>query len=140
MASRSQSAKPRGDAPERTLRVLLVDDDQELLSSLSQALARLGVEVITAVTAAEALAMIADPSIAFDVLVVDMVLPDSWGSQVAMERTLYRPGVPVIYISGYSRGDAVFAATTGASDVAFLEKPFTPQELVAAIRRAVIGE
>ena len=97
-------------------------------------------EVITAVTAAEALATIADPSVLFDVLVVDMVLPDSWGSQVAMEGTVYRPAVPVIYISGYSRGDAVFAATSGASGVRFLEKPFTPSELVGAIRRAMSGE
>ena len=54
---------------------------------------------------------------------------------VAMERTLYRPDVPVVYISGYARGDAVLSASSASDAGPFLEKPFTPAELVAVVRR-----
>jgi DNA-binding NtrC family response regulator len=117
------------------LRVLLVDDDLDLVKSLSGAMEKLGLRVITAGTAAGALTLMADPAIPIDVIVMDLVLPDSWGSQVAMERTVYRPDVPVVYISGYARGDAVLAASTVGDVGPFLEKPFTPDELVALVRR-----
>jgi DNA-binding NtrC family response regulator len=122
------------------LQILLVDDDEALIRSLSAGLKAHGLGVVAAGTAADALALIADPDVPMDVIVMDVVLPDSWGSQVAMERTLYRPNVPVVYISGYARGDAVLAASAASSagdGAAFLEKPFTPDELVAVLRRVV---
>ena len=117
------------------LRVLIVDDDLALIRSLTAGLRAHGLEVVAAGTAAEALALIADPAVGMDVIVMDVVLPDSFGSQVAMERTLYRPDVPVVYISGYARGDAVLAASSAADSVPFIEKPFTPGELAALVRR-----
>lgn len=117
------------------LRVLLVDDDAGLIKSLTKALEARGMTVLSAGTAADALALIADPAVGIDIVVMDLVLPDSWGSQVAMEQTLYRPDVPVVYISGYARGDAVLAASTIGDVGPFLEKPFTPDELVKLIRR-----
>lgn len=119
----------------RPLRVLLVDDDMALIRSLSAGLEKLGFRVTAAGTAADALAVIADSTVEIDVVVMDLVLPDSWGSQVAMERTLYRPNVPVVYISGYARGDAVLAASITADSGPFLEKPFTPDELAAVVRQ-----
>jgi DNA-binding NtrC family response regulator len=128
---------PKG-AKAPPLEVLLVDDDASLIKSLTAGLKAHGLGVVAAGTAAEALALIADPTVPMDVIVMDVVLPDSWGSQVAMERTLYRPNVPVVYISGYARGDAVLAASAASSagdGAAFLEKPFTPDELVAVVRK-----
>jgi DNA-binding NtrC family response regulator len=112
-----------------------VDDDAALTRSLAAGLEANGLSVVAAGTAAEALALIADPAVQIDVIVMDVVLPDSFGSQVAMERTLYRPAVPVVYISGYARGDAVLAASSHSDAGPFLEKPFTPAELVAVVRR-----
>jgi DNA-binding NtrC family response regulator len=118
-----------------SLHVLLVDDDLALTRSLSAGLQAHGLSVVAAGTATEALAVIADSSVPIDVIVMDVVLPDSFGSQVAMERTLYRPDVPVVYISGYARGDAVLSASSASDAGPFLEKPFTPAELVAVVRR-----
>ena len=129
----SGTEPPKKD--QRPLRVLLVDDDLALIRSLTAGLKAHGLDVVPAGTAAEALALIADSSVEMDVIVMDVVLPDSFGSQVAMERTLYRPDVPVIYISGYARGDAVLAASSAADSVPFLEKPFTPDELAAMVRK-----
>jgi DNA-binding NtrC family response regulator len=117
------------------IQVLLVDDDQDLVKSLTPGLEAQGLRVVSAGTAAGALALISDPAVEIDVIVMDLVLPDSWGSQVAMERTLYRPDVPVVYISGYARGDAVLAASSAGDGSPFLEKPFTPGELATVVRR-----
>ena len=121
--------------PSGAIRVLLVDDDEALTKSLSTALQAHGLQVVSAATAAEALALISNPGVGIDVIVMDLVLPDSWGSLVAMERTLYRPDTPVVYISGYARGDAVLAASSAGDDHPFLEKPFTPGELATVVRR-----
>jgi DNA-binding NtrC family response regulator len=115
--------------------VLLVDDDPSLIRILIAGLRAHGLTPIAAGTAADALAVIADPTVGIDVIVMDVVLPDSFGAQVAMERTLYRPDVPVVYMSGYARGDAVLAASSMSDAGPFLEKPFTADELVAVVRR-----
>lgn len=127
------------DEGNHPLRVLLVDDDADLITSLKAGLDAHGLIVVAAGTAAEALAMMADPNIDIDVLVMDLVLPDSWGSQVAMERTLYRPNVPVVYISGYAKGDPILTASTVGDVGPFLEKPFTPEELATLVRRVHEG-
>lgn len=129
-----RAKEPDASSPE--LRVLLVDDDRQLLDSLTRSLGGFGVRVTPAATVEEAAQVAADPSVELDVLVLDLVLPDSWGSQFAMELTLYRPTIPVIYISGYSQEDPVFAASAAVGDIRFLEKPFAPEALAEAIRRA----
>lgn len=131
--------RPNGTGAPAPLNVLLVDDDDGLRDALSQGLRARGFMVTAAGTAAEAMASIADPAIAIDVLVMDLVLPDSWGPQVAMERTLYRPAVPVVYISGYSNEDAIISASAAGQNAPFLQKPFSVAQLADAIR-AVTSE
>ncbi len=113
--------------------VLLVDDDPWLRSLLVRGLERRGFEVRPAATAEEALRVVADPSVSIDVIVMDIVLPDSWGGQVAMEQSLFRPGTPVIFISGHTRDDIVLRASSGQEETTFLEKPFGVAELSQAI-------
>lgn len=124
--------------PERKPNVLLVDDDEDLRKVFSAGLEKKGFKVVSAGSADEAIRAAADPEVEIDVIVMDIVLPDSWGSQVAMEQGLFRPEVKVIYISGYSREDAVLQASSGNEEVHFLPKPFTVEELGAKIR-AVLG-
>lgn len=128
-----------GNGPDGPPHVLLVDDDADLRKVFSHGLEKRGFTVISAGTAEEALRVAEDPDVRIDVIVMDIVLPDSWGSQVAMEQSLFRPETKVIYISGYSRGDAVLGASSGNDAVEFLPKPFTVQELAAKIRE-VLGE
>jgi len=114
--------------------VLLVDDDPHLRSVFIKGLEGKGFNVVAAGSAEEALGIAADPDVAIDVIVMDIVLPDSWGSQVAMEQGLFRPDTKVIFISGYSREDAVLGASSANDEVHFLAKPFTVAELAARIR------
>ncbi len=137
MGSRTPHAErpQHHDEGNHPLRVLLVDDDADLIKSLKAGLEAQGLSVVAAGTAAQALELMADPNIDIDVLVMDLVLPDSWGSQVAMERTLYRPNVPVVYISGYAKGDAILTASAVGDVGPLLQKPFTPDELATLVRR-----
>lgn len=121
----------------RAVDVLLVDDDRDLRGALARGLKRMGFRVSAAATAEDALRLIADPGVAIDVVVMDVVLPDSWGSQVAMEQSLYRPGTPVIYISGHSLEDAVLRATSAQGEIVFLAKPFSVDDLADTIRSVV---
>jgi DNA-binding NtrC family response regulator len=93
--------------------------------------------VVTAGSAQEALAVAADPRVHIDVVVMDIVLPDSWGAQVALENTLFRPDAKVIFISGHSRQDAILEASASADDVHFLAKPFGVDELADLIRKVM---
>jgi DNA-binding response OmpR family regulator len=122
-----------------SVHVLLVDDDDDLRQTLRGGLQAMGFTITAASTAAEALAALADARIRIDVIVMDLMLPDSWGPQVAMERTLYRPDTPVLYISGYSAGDAVLRASVAADDVPFLQKPFSVSELARSILAVARG-
>jgi DNA-binding response OmpR family regulator len=123
---------------ENAVDVLLVDDDADLRAALARGLKRKGFRVSAAATADDALRLIADPGVAIDIVVMDIVLPDSWGSQVAMEQSLYRPGTPVIFISGHALEDAVLQASSGQGEIAFLAKPFSVEELAAWIRALVV--
>jgi len=119
--------------------VLVVDDDPGLLRVVATGLERGGFRVRSAGTAEAALRLAADPGVNIDVVVMDIVLPDSWGSQVAMEQACLRPGVPVIFMSGHSADDIVLRASSGQEETNFLEKPFTVEELAAAIRKVIRG-
>jgi two-component system, cell cycle sensor histidine kinase and response regulator CckA len=119
--------------------VLVVDDDPALRELLSRGLERKGFNVVSAGGADEAIRLAADPEVSIDLIVMDIVLPDSWGAQVAMEQRMFRPDVKVIFISGHTQGDPVFEATQLSDDVRFLPKPFRVDELVALIRETLEG-
>jgi two-component system, cell cycle sensor histidine kinase and response regulator CckA len=133
----TESAKPPKGADAQAPHVLLVDDDPDIRKVFSLGLEKRGFQVIAAGTAGEALKLAEDPDVQIDVIIMDIVLPDSWGSQVAMEQTLFRPETKVIYISGYSKGDAVLGASSINEAVDFLPKPFTVEELAAKIREVL---
>lgn len=124
---------------DRPIDVLLVDDDPSLRGALVRGLKRHGFAVSAAATADDALRLISDATVPIDVVVMDIVLPDSWGSQIAMEHSLFRPDTPVLFISGHSREDLVLDASSAQGEIAFLEKPFTVPELVEAIRDLLSG-
>lgn len=129
------SVETNGGDGERPLDVLLVDDDPDLREVLAKGLRRLGFNVVPVGTADEAIDAVAHPErVAVDVIVMDMVLPDSWGSQVVMQQREYRPDAKVVYISGYGEGDAVFSASVASPETPFLAKPFSVEELAELIR------
>ncbi|WP_170313273.1 response regulator transcription factor [Nocardioides gansuensis] len=109
------------------MRVLLVEDDESIATSLRRGLARYGYEVDWVATAAEALQ--AAPS---DLVLLDLGLPDGDGLDVC--RVLRsRSDVPIIVVSARSdEADRVVGLELGADD--YVSKPFGVREVIARIR------
>ncbi len=114
-------------------RILVVDDEPQLLRSLRTTLAAHGYDVQTATTGEEALDLLATRLP--DLVVLDLVLPGLSGLAVCQELRARAP-VPILILS--ARGDErdkVAALDAGADD--YLTKPFGVNELLARIRAAL---
>lgn len=126
--------KPEETIAERPS-VLLVDDEDDFRKTAAAGLAAYGFNVIEAGSAEEALDVAAEQDVLIDVVVMDIMLPDSWGPQVSFEQSFVRPDVAFIYISGYTKDDNMLRASS--DDVPFLEKPFQIKELAELIREVL---
>jgi two-component system copper resistance phosphate regulon response regulator CusR len=116
------------------LRVLLVDDSQRLLSSLSQGLTRLGYTVDVAADGEDGLAFA--ETYEYDVIVLDLMLPGVPGLQVLRRLRARGRGVHILILSARDRvEDRVRGLQMGADD--YLVKPFAFDELCARIQALV---
>lgn len=113
-------------------KVLVVDDEKNILLTVRHALEPQGYGVSTAATGEEALRLLEEQS--FDLMLLDLKLPGIDGMSVLKRCGEKQPTLPVIIISAYGTvGNAVEAMKLGAID--FLEKPFSPEELRETIRQ-----
>jgi two-component system, OmpR family, KDP operon response regulator KdpE len=114
-------------------RVLVVDDEQQILRALRANLRGAGYDVETAATAEEALAAAAmRPP---DAVILDLVLPDKPGTEVCRELRQWS-SAPVILLSAVGEErDKVAALDAGADD--YVTKPFGIDELLARLRAAL---
>jgi DNA-binding NtrC family response regulator len=71
-----------------------------------------------------------------DLLITDTVMPRLTGPELVEELQRLRPGLPTIFMSGYS-GDSKAASTTLAEGVELFEKPFSLLEMLKRIRRVL---
>ncbi|MFN8187860.1 MAG: PAS domain-containing protein [Gaiellales bacterium] len=113
--------------------VLVVEDDPSVRRLVRTALARAGYTVLEAGEASEALAVAQDPSETFDLLLTDVVMPGQSGRVLAEELATIRPGVPVLYMSGYTDDDIVHHGVH-SQEMPFIQKPFLPGALAAKVR------
>ena len=110
--------------------VLVVDDDDRLVSSVRRVLAYEGYRVITATTGAEGLQLARDASP--DLIVLDVMLPGLDGLEIA-RRVQAGGGVPILMLSARDRiEDKVAGLEAGADD--YLVKPFAVEELLARVK------
>jgi DNA-binding response OmpR family regulator len=113
------------------MRVLVVDDESIVLKSCRLVLEDEGWEMISASSVAEALSIL--ESITPDLLLVDVKMPVHDGMYLMRKVREKRPGIPIIVMSGYATSDTIKEAE-GLGAAIFLPKPFTPDELAAALR------
>lgn len=120
--------------------ILMIDDDRRLCDVISVYLQRRNFETSTANDGAAGLQALAAG--AFDLVVLDLMLPDMDGFEVC-RRIRARSGVPILMLT--ARGDEedrIVGLELGADD--YVPKPFNPRELVARInailRRGVAGQ
>jgi CheY-like chemotaxis protein len=119
--------------------VLLVEDDDAVRAVLARVLAREGFPTLLAGNAAEALRIYDRAPREPAILVTDVILPDRTGPVLARALARRRPHLPVLFISGYAVEDLERRGDLPVG-MALLPKPFTPADLVQAIRSRLAGE
>jgi CheY-like chemotaxis protein len=118
-------------------RVLVVDDDPQLLDLLQSLLEGLGFEVLTAADGRAALAAVT--ASAPDLLITDLVMPDMEGIQLLREISRTQRGVRTIVMSGNAVGMNFLDAAQRFGARATLRKPFSLDELRLAVDAALDG-
>jgi len=130
---RARSARP---APlQRGTETVLVVEDEPLVRTLARTiLERQGYRVLTCADGNEALQALADPANArVDLLLTDLVMPGMSGRELAERAVAQRPGLRVLYTSGYSE-DSELTQTVVSHPTHFLGKPYTVPELSRRVR------
>lgn len=115
-----------------SFKVLILDDEERITSELSEYLLRKGFQVKSASRPSEAFRILEKNS--FDILILDIRLPEMDGLQVLKQVKVAYPEMEVLLISGHGDMDTVIEALrSGASD--YLKKPFRQTEIMIAIER-----
>ncbi len=109
--------------------ILLVDDEELLLTTCQTVLSTYGYQVITADSGEKALEVIASAKSPIDLVMTDLVMPRMSGRELIEQIELRLPGVPILCTSGFVRQGA------GEESESFLRKPFTSQELLRHVKR-----
>ncbi|HEX6239782.1 MAG TPA: PAS domain S-box protein [Polyangiales bacterium] len=125
--TRPGQSEPRRVEGRETL--LVVEDEPRILAVAHSALTRFGYRVLHASNGHEALALVASSSERIQLLVTDVIMPKMSGQELAARLMDMRPGLKVLYCSGYTN-DAIL----GHAGLAFLQKPYTPTALAQRIR------
>jgi two-component system, OmpR family, response regulator len=112
-------------------RVLVVDDEANLVEVITMALRFQGFEVLGAASGREALAAVA--SFRPHLMVLDVMLPDMEGFDVAARLGAQRAGVPIIFLTARDAVEDKVRGLSGGGDD-YMTKPFSLEELVARIR------
>ena len=121
-------------AEQRSLTILLVEDEPLIALTLVDLIEELGHTAVEAMTAAQAMSLFRTRT-DIDLLVTDIGLPDLSGEALAEQCRSIRPTLPVIFATGHSAPGA--AEATAAAPTTRLPKPFQMDELQAAIERVV---
>ncbi len=122
----------------RPLRVLLVDDDVNVLNVFRSGLELHGFQVFEASSGDEAMER-AGAIDGLDVMVLDINLPDGFGSSLALQLRQIHPTCGLVYMSGYARHDPILQQGI-EEHMAFLNKPFSIAELAETIRKVATAE
>jgi signal transduction histidine kinase len=136
LAARDASKKPEA-APTGTETILVVEDEAPLREVMVQLLSLHGYTVVTASDGVQALGKITDnPGV--DLVLTDMNMPNMGGWELIERMKPLRPGIKVIFTSGYSDHTSKIGSHAG-ENVAFLPKPASKFQLLTTIRSVLDG-
>ena len=115
--------------------ILVVEDEERVRAMSVASLIDLGYTVLDMVSPNEALAILATDR-KVDLLFTDIVMPEMNGRQLAEKAVALRPGLPVLYTTGYTRNAIVHNGMLDAG-VQFIPKPFTFSQLATKVRQVL---
>ena len=116
--------------------VLLVEDEESVRELVRLTLAARGYKVLEAENGECGLRVSESFKENIDILITDVVMPGIGGRELAKKLLALRPGISVLYLSGYTE-DAVITQGAPGPSTAFLQKPFTLQNLAKKVREVL---
>jgi CheY-like chemotaxis protein len=118
--------------------ILLVEDAQRVRAVVREILEMSGYTVLEARHGVEALEVSNRHAGTIHLLLTDVVMPQMSGRELSQRLATLRPGLKVLYMSGYT-DDAIVRHGVLAAGIAFLSKPFTPDALALKVREVLDG-
>ena len=118
--------------------VLIVEDEDAVRGLLSHVLEAHGYRVLAASGGEEAIGLVREHADDLDLMVTDLVMRDVTGQKLADEVRTTRPGLPILFMSGYADSMPELDSSGGHRS-AFVPKPFTAEALARAVRRILDG-
>jgi two-component system cell cycle sensor histidine kinase/response regulator CckA len=131
----TEPPKPRPDLTGHGT-ILLVEDEEGLRSLNARGLRSRGYSVIEASNGIEAMEALEEKNGAIDLVVSDVVMPEMDGPTLLKEMRARNPNLKIIFVSGYAE-DAFEKSLPENEQFAFLPKPFTLTQLVAAVKETM---
>jgi len=116
--------------------ILLVEDNTMLREMAEELLASFGYRVLSAATPSQALDLAHRERGAIELLATDVIMPQMSGPELYDALLESRPGLPVLYISGYSNGTGPGQGAP-REDAIFLAKPFTLEQFMARVGQTI---
>jgi signal transduction histidine kinase/CheY-like chemotaxis protein len=116
--------------------ILLVEDETAVRGLAFRVLTGAGFHVHVAANGVEALEILSGGSLRIDLVVTDLVMPGMGGRQLRERLSELYPGLPVVFMSGYAADEALGRGWVEPGDP-LLQKPFTADDLVSAVRGAI---
>jgi two-component system cell cycle sensor histidine kinase/response regulator CckA len=113
--------------------ILVVEDQREVRDVVRQALQRHGYNVLEAVDGDAALALVRAGAGPIHLLLTDVVMPHMSGRELVDRIIKFDSSIRVLYTSGYT-DDAIMRHGVLDPGIAFIQKPFTPEQLLASVR------
>lgn len=139
--ARSNITGTRSDAaataPRRSAGVVLLVEDEPSVRTVTRRMLEIrGYTVLVSESPEEAIRVLASYTGSVDVLLTDVKLPGMDGVELAAQLRRSRPGLKVVFTSGYARDEA-FPDPTKGETVEFLQKPFTLSQLSEVLERTM---
>lgn len=128
----SEIGRDNPSAPTKGMRVLVVEDDERVGEFSAETLSDLGHEPLLVRSGSEALELLAQDDLTFDVVFTDVMMAGMTGLELAKKLREQYPGLPVLLTSGYS--DVI--AKEGSFGFPLLKKPYSVEALSRALRKA----
>ena len=124
------------DRPQRREGIILLVEDEETVRRFARAaLEEQGYRVLEAGHGWEALMRLSEFDGAVSLVIADVMMPEMGGSELARRLAVERPGLPILFLSGYTDDEMTLRALGPPS--AFVQKPFTPGGLAERVRELI---